>query len=65
MLIAIVLAVANLDLYDSVSYLLVVRGQQPDLDAVQAALKPLVRASRLADAQRGGPPARKPPLSCG
>ena len=46
-LIAIVLAVANLDLYDSVSYLLVVRGQQPDLDAVQAALKPLVRASRL------------------
>ena len=46
-LIAIVLAVAILDLYDSVSYLLVVRGQQPDLDAVQAALKPLVRASRL------------------
>ena len=47
--IAVVLAVANLDLYDSVSFLLVVRGAQGSLDAaaVQEAVKGKVRACKL------------------
>ena len=46
-LIALVLAVANLDLYDSVSYLLVARGQALDPAALQAAAKPYLRAAKL------------------
>ena len=48
-LIGVVLAVANLDLYDSVSFLLVVRGQEGalDLDGVQAAVKARTRTARL------------------
>ena len=47
--IAVVLAVANLDLYDSVSFLLVVRGAQGSLDAaaVQETVKGKVRACKL------------------
>lgn len=48
-LIAIVLAVANLDLYDSVSFLLVVRGKDGalDLDGVQKAIQAKTRTARL------------------
>lgn len=48
-LIAVVLVVANLDLYDSVSYLLVVQGGDETLDpaAVEAAVHGQVRASKL------------------
>ena len=48
-LIAVVLALANLDLYDSVSFLLVVRGQEGvlDLDGVQKAIKAKTRTARL------------------
>ena len=48
-LIAVVLALANLDLYDSVSFLLVVRGQEGalDLDALAAVLKKHTRAWKL------------------
>ena len=47
--IAVVLFVAGLDLYDSASYLLVVRGGQDDLDlaAVQAAARGCSRALKL------------------
>ena len=48
-LIAVVLLAANLDLYDSVSFLLVVRGKEGelDLDGVQGAIKAKTRSARL------------------
>lgn len=48
-LIAVVLGLANLDLYDSVSFLLVVRGQEEtlDLDGVQKAIKEKTRTAKL------------------
>ena len=47
--IAVVLALANLALYDSVSFLLVVRGQEGalDLDGVQKAIREKTRTARL------------------
>lgn len=45
--IAVILAVSVLDVYESVSYLLVVRGQDLDADALQAAAGPHVKALKL------------------
>ena len=45
--IAVILAVSVLDVYESASYLLVVRGQALDAAALQAAVKPHARALKL------------------
>lgn len=49
MCVSLLVALVNLDLYDSVSFLLVVRGQEGalDLDGVQKAIREKTRTARL------------------
>ena len=65
-LIAVVLGLANLDLYDSVSFLLVVRGQEEtlDLDGCRRPSKKRPAPPNCACAA-AAPAATRSPLSCG